>query len=38
MSSYDLPHCLRITVGTEEECSIVAETLDRFMAAVPADG
>ena len=32
MGSYDLPHCLRITVGTEEECHIVAETLASFMA------
>jgi histidinol-phosphate aminotransferase len=32
MGSYDLPHCLRITVGTEEECGLVADALARFMA------
>ena len=32
MGSYDLPHCLRITVGTEEECGLVADALVRFMA------
>jgi histidinol-phosphate aminotransferase len=32
MAAYDLPHCLRMTVGTEEECGFVAETLGRFMA------
>jgi histidinol-phosphate aminotransferase len=31
LGSYDLPHCLRITVGTEEECRLVAEALGRFM-------
>jgi histidinol-phosphate aminotransferase len=31
-ASYDLPHCLRITVGTEEECTHVADVLARFMA------
>jgi histidinol-phosphate aminotransferase len=25
MGAYDLPHCLRITVGTEDECRLVAE-------------
>jgi histidinol-phosphate aminotransferase len=25
MGSYELPHCLRITVGTEDECRLVAE-------------
>jgi histidinol-phosphate aminotransferase len=38
MAAYDLPHCLRITVGTAEECGLVAETLGAFMkqAAEPA--
>ena len=27
MHSYDLPHCLRITIGTEEECRLVADIL-----------
>ena len=27
MRSYSLPHCLRITVGTAEECDLVAEAL-----------
>ncbi len=31
MGSYDLPHCLRITIGTDEECTLVAETLAAFM-------
>jgi len=36
MGGYDLPHCLRITVGTTEECAIVADALARFMATQPA--
>ena len=32
MNAYDLPHCLRITVGTEEECGLVADALAAFMA------
>jgi histidinol-phosphate aminotransferase len=32
MGSYDLPHCLRITVGTEEECGLVADALKDFAA------
>jgi histidinol-phosphate aminotransferase len=31
MGSYDLPHTLRITVGTEEECHLVAQALADFM-------
>ena len=27
MHSYDLPHCLRISIGTEEECRLVADIL-----------
>ena len=32
MGSYGLPHTLRITVGTEEECRLVAAALGDFMA------
>ncbi len=32
MGAYDLPHCLRITVGTDEECGLVAEAVSAFMA------
>ena len=32
MGSYDLPHCLRITVGTAEECAMVADALRDFAA------
>ncbi len=38
MAAYDLPHCLRITVGTAEECTLVADALTTFMSARPADG
>jgi histidinol-phosphate aminotransferase len=31
MAAYDLPDCLRITVGTAEECTLVAEALAAFM-------
>jgi histidinol-phosphate aminotransferase len=31
MGSYDLPSCLRITIGTEEECEAVAQALAHFM-------
>jgi histidinol-phosphate aminotransferase len=37
MAGYGLPHCLRITIGTAEECSMVADTLTTFMAAAGAD-
>ena len=33
LASYDLPHCLRITIGTDEECALVASLLTRFMDA-----
>ncbi|MBU6500114.1 MAG: aminotransferase class I/II-fold pyridoxal phosphate-dependent enzyme, partial [Rhodospirillales bacterium] len=33
MGAYDLGHCLRITVGTAEECTLVAEALAGFMSA-----
>ena len=32
MGAYGLPHCLRITVGTAEECTLVADALAAFMA------
>jgi histidinol-phosphate aminotransferase len=32
MAAYDLPQCLRVTVGTAEECGLVAEALAEFMA------
>ena len=38
MVPYDLGHCLRITVGTAEECTLVAERIAAFMAEAPADG
>jgi histidinol-phosphate aminotransferase len=31
MAAYDLAHCLRITVGTAEECGLVADALSAFM-------
>ena len=31
MGSYGLGHCLRITIGTGEECTLVAEALTAFM-------
>ncbi len=35
MGSYALPHCLRITVGTEEEVGLVAEAVGDFMRGRP---
>ena len=32
VASYDLPHCLRITIGDEAACRAVADCIDRFMA------
>lgn len=32
VGGYGLPECLRITIGTAEECALVAEVLDAFMA------
>jgi histidinol-phosphate aminotransferase len=32
MGGYGLPDCLRITIGTAEECAVVADTLAAFMA------
>jgi histidinol-phosphate aminotransferase len=31
VKSYGLPECLRITVGTDEECGLVAEALTAFV-------
>ncbi|GGG17120.1 histidinol-phosphate aminotransferase [Caldovatus sediminis] len=38
MGAYGLPGCLRITVGTGEECTMVIEALAAFMRAGPAHG
>ncbi len=32
MGGYGLPHCLRITIGTAEECALAADILAAFMA------
>jgi histidinol-phosphate aminotransferase len=37
MAAYDLGHCLRISVGTAEECGLVAEALAGFMAEQKLD-
>jgi histidinol-phosphate aminotransferase len=31
VKSYGLPECLRITIGTDEECDLVAENLNAFV-------
>ena len=36
MGGYGLPHCLRITIGTEDECRLVAEALAVHLAPVHA--
>ena len=33
LAAYDLAHCLRITVGTAEECGLVTEALTAFTKA-----
>lgn len=33
VKSYGLPNCLRITIGTDEECGLVAENLAEFQTA-----
>ncbi len=38
MGAYGLPACLRITVGTGEECTMVIDALTAFMRANPAHG
>jgi histidinol-phosphate aminotransferase len=30
VASYGLPSCLRVTIGTDEECGMAAEALERF--------
>ncbi len=37
MASYGLVRYLRITIGTAEDCALVAETLGAFMAASPPE-
>jgi histidinol-phosphate aminotransferase len=37
VGGYGLPECLRITVGTAEECDLVLEALAAFMADATAD-
>ena len=37
MGVYDLPHCLRVTIGTGEECTLVADALATFMAGQATD-
>jgi histidinol-phosphate aminotransferase len=38
MGAYALPACLRITIGTAEECQAVAEAISAFMAQAASDG
>jgi histidinol-phosphate aminotransferase len=38
MAAYDLPRCLRITIGTAEECTLVADALATFMSIARDDG
>jgi histidinol-phosphate aminotransferase len=38
MGSYDLPHCLRITIGAAEDCIAVTEALAAFVAEDGANG
>jgi len=37
MAAYSLPQCLRITVGTGEECGMVLEALTAFARSAAAD-
>ena len=30
VKSYGLPSCLRITIGTDEECELIAQSLAEF--------
>ncbi|MBW4033944.1 MULTISPECIES: histidinol-phosphate transaminase [Acidiphilium] len=32
VAAYDLPQCLRVTIGTDEQCDAVAEALTAFVA------
>jgi len=36
VGGYGLPQCLRITIGTADECALVAEIMAAFMARQPA--
>lgn len=38
VAAYDLARCLRITVGTAEECTMVIEALSAFMRSPDAHG
>ena len=38
VKSYGLPSCLRVTIGTDAECDLVAEHLAEFQQAVLAHG
>lgn len=38
MGAYSLPQCLRITIGTAEECRMVQEALAGFVQGVPNGG
>lgn len=38
MGAYSLPQCLRITIGTAEECRMVQEALTEFMRSAAAHG
>ena len=33
VAAYSLPHCLRITIGTAEECGMVEDALAAFVRA-----
>jgi histidinol-phosphate aminotransferase len=33
VAGYGLPHCLRLTIGTTEECDLLANALTEFMRA-----
>ena len=35
VAGYGLPHCLRVTIGTGEECTMLADALAEFMADHP---
>jgi histidinol-phosphate aminotransferase len=38
VAAYDLAHCLRVTVGTAEECAMVIEAMAEFMRSPDAHG
>jgi histidinol-phosphate aminotransferase len=33
MAAYGLPHCLRLSIGLEEDNKAVLESLERFMTS-----